>query len=231
MHFSHSDELWAAHPSLRPLVCRIRGLSASAEAAPHIQSLLARARSRLALGPPATLPSLGAWRAALGSASDEGEPARCRAETWLQHLADTGQPPQRQHPLTDLCRALAMAYAMPVAAYDCAAIADPLRVAYATGQEHFEDETAAVSSPPVGEVVVADGDGHVHARHWCQRYSPRSALQAASTDVLIVAEGLHAAAQDELTSLRADLAMAVRGLWGCRIESRMLSRENPVFAF
>ncbi len=231
MHFSHADELWAAHPGLRPLVCRIRGLSPTAEAAPQIRHLLDQARTRLAQGPISALPAVIAWRAILGVAGSADAPVRSQPERLLQQLADTGQPPRPQHPLTDLCQALSMAYAMPVATYDCATIVDPLRVASAIGHERFIDETGTPQAPDAGEIVVADGDGRVHARHWCQRYSPHSALQASSVDVLIVAEGAHADAQDELVGLRADLAMAVRGLWGCRIESRLLTRSNPVFAF
>ena len=231
MHFSHADELWAAHPGLRPLVCRIRGLGPTAEAAPQIRHLLDRARARLAQGPISALPAVIAWRGALDGAGTLVEPVRSQAERLLEQLAQGGQPPIPQHPLTDLCQALSMAYAIPVAAYDCATIVDPLRVACAIGHERFVDETGTQQVPDAGEIVVADGDGRVHARRWCQRYSPHSALQPSSVDVLIVAEGLHADAQDELVSLRTDLAMAVRGLWGCRIESRLLTRSNPVFAF
>ncbi len=91
------------------------------------------------------------------------------------------------HPLVDLCNAVSVAYAIPIAVFDLAHVAGNLQVRHATGDEDYLAFSGEHQRPDAGEVIFADEQRHVHARRWCKR---QSACQpsAERRQVLIVAE-------------------------------------------
>ena len=95
---------------------------------------------------------------------------------------------------------------MPVAVFDRANITGPTTVRFATGDEFFTDlgSTTGVHPDP-GEVVFVDGEGVVSARRWCWRQSAGSATGATTVEALIVVEGHHDAARQDVESALADL--------------------------
>jgi len=95
---------------------------------------------------------------------------------------------------------------MPVAVFDRANVAGPTTVRFATGAELFTDlgSTAGVHPDP-GEVIFVDGNDVVSARRWCWRQSAQSATSATTVDALIVIEGHHDDARQDVESALADL--------------------------
>jgi DNA/RNA-binding domain of Phe-tRNA-synthetase-like protein len=101
---------------------------------------------------------------------------------------------------------VSVAFAIPVAVLDVAKIAGSLEVRYARGDEKYVTFAGTVEYPNPGEVIFADEDGQAHARRWTNRQSGHSAVSASTSDVLIVAEALHATAADDVARLIETIA-------------------------
>ena len=74
---------------------------------------------------------------------------RCAAESLLRRFRKEGALP-RLHPLVDLCNAVSLAFAIPVAVLDVAEIAWPLEVRYADGDEELPDVRRRGRAPGAG---------------------------------------------------------------------------------
>ncbi|MFH7423123.1 phenylalanine--tRNA ligase beta subunit-related protein, partial [Pseudomonas syringae pv. tagetis] len=78
--------------------------------------------------------------------------------------------------------------------FDLHRITGDLMVREAIGDETYQGFSGDREHPAPGEVIFVDDAGNAHARRWAHRQSALSAISPASTQVLVVAEGHHAAA-------------------------------------
>jgi DNA/RNA-binding domain of Phe-tRNA-synthetase-like protein len=226
MHFQHSDELWRDFPALVPGVLCAEGITASAEVktGPYEQV----ARKRLAGGPESELPEIQAWRRAFAAMGLKPTQYRCAAESLLRRFRKEGALP-RLHPLVDLCNAVSLAFAIPVAVLDAAEIAWPLEVRYAKGDEDYLTFGGEVEHPVPGEVIFADQAGQAHARRWTSRQSARSAVRGPTGAVLIVAEALHDGAASDVPELIAALSAEIGEIWRAKPQTAILTATAPSF--
>jgi DNA/RNA-binding domain of Phe-tRNA-synthetase-like protein len=131
----------------------------------------------------------------------------------LRRFRKEGTLPQI-HPLIDLCNAVSLAFAIPIAVFDRANITGDLTVRYATGDETYLTFGGETEHPGTGEVIFADSAGNAHARLWTNRQSGLSGVQAGTTDVLIVSEAMHETAPADMANLIATLAGEIASAWG-----------------
>jgi DNA/RNA-binding domain of Phe-tRNA-synthetase-like protein len=227
MHFQHSAGLWRDFPALVPGVLYAEGITAGAE--PKIGQYEERARERLAGGQESDLPEIQAWRRAFAALGLKPTQYRCAAESLLRRFRKEGSLP-RLHPLVDLCNAVSLAFAIPVAVLDVAEIAWPLEVRYAAGDEDYLTFGGETEHPVPGEVIFADQAGQAHARRWTNRQSGRSAVRAATSTVLIVAEGLHATAAGDVAELVAALSAEIAAAWPVEPRTAILTATAPAFS-
>ncbi len=153
---------------------------------------------------------------------------RCAAEALLRRLRQDGQLP-KVHPLVDLCNAVSVHAAAPIAIFDCARVAWPLSVAHARGDEAFLTFAGQVEHPAQAEVVFVDAARRAHARRWAHRQSSFSAVSASTESVLIVIEAFHDDASSTVAAALAWLDEAFRRVPGCTTTSRALSAASPDF--
>jgi DNA/RNA-binding domain of Phe-tRNA-synthetase-like protein len=229
VEFCHSEAVWEQFPQLVPAVLYVEGVRA--ETAPVdavVADYVSRARSRLAGSAIADFPEIQAWRRAFAAMGLKPTQYRCASESLLRRLDKHGSLP-RIHPLVDLCNALSVAHAIPVAALDVSRIAGALEVRHARGDEIYEAFSGEHEHPVPGEIVFADSAGMAHARRWTNRQSGASAVRPGTRDVLIVVEGLHPAASDDVPRLAASLAAELSSLWGVGAKTAVLTRESPRF--
>jgi DNA/RNA-binding domain of Phe-tRNA-synthetase-like protein len=226
MAFQHSKELRADFPDLVAGVVAASGITPVAPVGPRVEALTARARDRLAAGPAPGLPEIQAWRRAFARMGLKPTQYRCASEALLRRFAKEGALP-RIHPLVDLCNAVSLAYAVPVAAIDLARVTGDLEVRYADGDEVYETFSGETEHPAPGEVSYVDSAGRAHARRWTNRQSGWSAVRDSTVDVLIVAEALHPSAAADIADLTATLAAEV-GLWSLTA-SAVLTSASPTF--
>lgn len=231
MPFSHHPALWAAHPELVPGVLHAHGVRADADASAATGRFEALARQRLAgVESESELPEIQAWRRAFQRMGLKPTQYRCASESLLRRLRKEGVMP-RIHPLIDACNAISMAFAIPVAVIDLAQVQGSLQVRHADGSERYLTFGGETEHPEPGEVSFVDGAGNAHARRWTNRQSGLSAVRATTSEVLVVAEALHASAATDVPRLLAAAADVLRELGYKPAASAVLSAQAPSFSF
>ena len=229
MYFQHAAALWRDFPALVPGVLYAEGITA--DAAPGTDHYIATARARLVGGPESEFPEIQAWRRAFARMGLKPTQYRCAAESLLRRFRTQGSLP-RLHPLVDLCNAVSLAFAVPVAVLDADQVAWPLEVRYASGDEDYLTFGGEVEHPAPGEVVFADQAGQAHARRWTNRQSGRSAVSPATSTVLIVAEALHEQAPSHVPELVEALAAGIAKAWTLETatpQTAVLTPASPRF--
>ncbi|MFI6030010.1 B3/4 domain-containing protein [Amycolatopsis magusensis] len=219
--FRHADALWADFPQLVPAVLHVEHTAARRELTEYYEI----AERRLEGTTEAQLPEIQAWRRAFGQLGLKPTQYRCASESLLRRFRKEKSLP-RIHPVIDLCNAVSLAYAVPIAVLDLARITGDLEVRYATGDEEYLTFGGEVEHPQPGEVVFADEAGHAHARRWTNRQSGRSAVSDRTETVLIVAEALHETAADDVKTLVSALEHELG-----HPRRAILSRAEPEFRY
>ena len=230
MRFSHSSDIWRDFPELAAGALFVVGIDAAADVAAAVDRYGATARSRLDGSSEGELPEIRAWRRAFSRMGLKPTQYRCASEALLRRFRKEGTLP-RLHPLVDLCNALSLATAIPVAVLDVARIAGSLQVRYATGSERYLTFGGEVENPAEGEVVFADADGNAHARRWTNRQSGLSAVRDGSRAVLIVAEAMHDTARADVESLLTALSAEIAMAWQPPAATAILGPSEPEFGF
>jgi DNA/RNA-binding domain of Phe-tRNA-synthetase-like protein len=228
VHFAHSSEIWRDFPELVPGVLAADGITPNADVGSRVATLTAIAESRLASSHEAELPEIQAWRRAFSKMGLKPTQYRCASEALLRRFRRERSLPSI-HPLVDLCNAVSMAFAIPVAAFDTSRIASNLVVRHAAGDETFSTFSGELERPAAGEVIFADADRRAHARRWTNRQSAFSAVRDGTSSVLIVAEALHGPARSDVEMLVATLAEEIAANWSGQKRTAILSASSPRF--
>jgi DNA/RNA-binding domain of Phe-tRNA-synthetase-like protein len=229
-HFQHASDIWRDFPSLVPGVLYAEGITAGASVGDRADVFAARAKSRLAACSEGELPEIQAWRRAFAKMGLKPTQYRCAAEALLRRFRKEGSLP-RLHPLVDLCNAVSLAFAIPVAALDVTMVGWPLEVRPATGGEDYLTFSGDHEHPDPGEVIFADRAGNAHARRWTNRQSGLSAVRDSTEAVLIVAEALHDSAARDMRELTGVLAGELAAVWSVTPSAAVLTASSPGFTF
>ncbi|TDB81191.1 B3/4 domain-containing protein [Micromonospora sp. KC721] len=228
MRFQHSAAVRSAHPTLVAAALSADGLAPDADVAEPVAHLVATARHRLAAGPESGLREIQAWRRAFAATGLPPTRYRCAAESLLRRLRRDGDLP-RLHPLVDLCNAVSVAYATPVAVLDRERIDGDLEVRSATGAEEYVTLAGGVEYPEPGELIFADGSGRAHSRRWTHRQSGWSAVRHDTRRVLVVVEALHEGAGDDVPALLDTLIGELAERWKVDARGAVLTADAPTF--
>jgi DNA/RNA-binding domain of Phe-tRNA-synthetase-like protein len=230
MHFEHSPEIWRQFPHLVPGVLVVDGIRPDVVVEGLLGPWCERARARLQHGPESELPEVSAWRRAYVQMGFKPTQYRSAAEALLRRFRREGSLP-RVHPLVDLCNAVSLAFALPVAVLDVAGIDGYIEVRHADGDERHLRFDGDFETPERGEVIFADAARHAHARRWTFRQSRRSTVAPETRRVLIVSEGLHGTAAADVPALLAVLAQAIGAVWTPHGQQAVLSAAAPRLDF
>ena len=228
VYFQHASDIWEEFPELVPGVLFADGITADAEVGHAVARFTAVANDRLAASSEGELPEIQAWRRAFSRMGLKPTQYRSASEALLRRVRREGSLPQIR-PLVDVCNAISLAFAVPVAVFDVSRIADHLEVRRAVGDETYLSFSGEVERPEPREVIFADAAGEVHARRWTNRQSAASAVRDTTAAVLIVAEALHHSASDDVPRLTDELADALHGIWAISAERAILSASSPRF--
>ncbi|MDQ3770553.1 MAG: phenylalanine--tRNA ligase beta subunit-related protein [Actinomycetota bacterium] len=229
--FAYDDAVTERFPDLRAGAIHASGLVNE----PSSQGLLDEYRAaqqaasqRLDATPIAELPSIAAWRRAFTQFGVKPTQHRNAAEALMRRLAKHGDIPTI-NALVDIGNLVSIRYALPVAAFDQAGIAGSTTVRFATGDELFTDlGSTEAASPEPDEVVFVDDNNVVCARRWCWRQSAQSATSATTVDALVIVEGLHETAGQDIEAALTDLtSLLTTHQPRSEIKSYVLSSTNP----
>jgi DNA/RNA-binding domain of Phe-tRNA-synthetase-like protein len=204
MRFRHSEAIWRDFPLLSAGAVAIQGKTSDRDVTRQSQRLLARADARLQGLSESELPEIQAWRRAFAQMGLKPTQYRCASEALLRRYRKDKALPHI-HPLVDLCNAVSVTYAIPVAVFDLDRVDGNLEVRYANGAEVYLAFSGATEHPAPGEVVFADAASQTHARRWTNRQSVLSAVRPDSVRALIVAEALHDDAVADVAALLDEL--------------------------
>lgn len=230
MHFFHSNEIWRDYPQLAACAFFAEGITKDVSVAPQIARFNAIAESRLARSVEGDLPEIQAWRRVFSRMSLKPTQYRCASESLLRRFRkERSLPPI--HPLIDLCNAISLAYAIPIAVFDVSRIAEYIEVRYAAGNEIYLAFSGETENPDAHEVIFADGKGRAHARRWTNRQSAYSAVGDTTRSVLIVAEAMHDTGLADVQELLAAVADALGMVWSIAPKAAILSQSLPRFEF
>jgi len=225
LYFCHAPAIWQAFPQLVPGLLLAEGITPEADVAARLEPLYTRARARQGTSE-SELPEIAAWRRAYAQMGMKPTQYRSAAEALLRRFRREGALP-RLHPLVDLCNAVSLAFALPVAVFDLDGVDGFLEVRHATGAEEYLAFSGAAEHPEPGEVIFADAAGQVHARRWTFRQSRRSTVSATTRRALIVSEGLHAAASADVPALLDALAAEIGAIWAAPAGRAVLTAVAP----
>jgi DNA/RNA-binding domain of Phe-tRNA-synthetase-like protein/ribosomal protein S18 acetylase RimI-like enzyme len=230
--FAYDRDLAERYPGIRAGLVHATGLANGPSSPALLDEYRAEqqaAAGRLSATALADLPSIVAWRRAFTAFGAKPTQYRNAAEALLRRLDKHGDIPSIST-LVDLGNLVSIRYAMPVAVFDRAAVAGSITVRFARGDEPFTDlGSTDVSHPEPGEVVFVDEDDVVCARRWCWRQSAQSATSTSTTEALIVVEGQHDIATQDVEAAVGDL-LALLGAHqpDSRASTRLLSGRAAV---
>lgn len=188
------------------------GITQDVSVRPRTAEFTAIAESRLAAQSEEELPEIRAWRRVFSRMGLKPTQYRCASESLLRRFRKERSLPQI-HPLIDLCNAVSLAFAIPVAVFDVSKIADYLEVRYAGGSEIYESFAGETENPEPHEVIFADGAGRAHARRWTNRQSGHSVVRPDTTAVVIVAEAMHHSGLTDIERLMSTIADELDVTW------------------
>jgi DNA/RNA-binding domain of Phe-tRNA-synthetase-like protein len=230
MYFQHSSEIWNDFPELVPGVLVAEGITGDAPIGDRVARLNAIAEARLDTTSEGELPEVQAWRRAFTRMGLKPTQYRSASEALLRRFRKERSLP-RIHPLIDLCNAASLAFAIPVAVFDVAEVAEYLEVRHATGDETYLSFSGESEHPEAGEVIFADAAGRAHARRWTNRQSRTSTVRDATTAVLIVAEAMHESARADVERLTTALSDELQAVWSASPRTAILTESSPRFDF
>lgn len=230
MYFQHSREIWRDFPELVPGVLAVGGITRDVSVIPQVAKFDAIAEARLVDTSEGQLPEIQAWRRAFSKMGLKPTQYRCASESLLRRFRKEHSLPQI-HPLIDLCNAISLAFAIPVAVFDVNRIDEFIEVRYTTGDEAYLTFSGETETPEEHEVIFADAGKRVHARRWTNRQSGYSAVQDSTTDVLIVAEALHDSASGDVERLVTTLVDELTSVWSVTPKTAVLTESSPRFEF
>jgi DNA/RNA-binding domain of Phe-tRNA-synthetase-like protein len=228
VYFQHASDIWEEFPELVPVALHADGISGEVDVEPVLGGFTAIAASRLAESSEAELPEIWAWRRAYSRMGLKPTQYRSASEALLRRFRKEGVLP-RIHPLVDVCNAISLAFAVPVAVFDVSEIAGHLEVRRAVGDETYLSFSGQVERPDAGEIIFADAVGRAHARRWTNRQSAASAVRPTTSAALVVAEALHESAPDDVRRLTDELVAALDGIWPVAARHAILSASSPRF--
>ncbi|MGN6030601.1 MAG: B3/B4 domain-containing protein [Thermomicrobiales bacterium] len=232
MVFRHDDTIWQEFPELVAGVAVIRGVDDAADVRDAVGRFSAIAADRLAGRTESDLPEIQAWRRAFARMGLKPTQYRCASESLLRRFRKEGELPAI-HPVIDLCNAISLAFATPIAVFDLARIDGGITVRHAAGapDERYEAFSGEIETPAPGEVIFLDKGGNVHARRWTHRQSGLSAIRPETRDLLVVSEAMHASAGDDIPRLMAAVRAEMDAAWGVPAVTGFPTASDPRVAF
>jgi DNA/RNA-binding domain of Phe-tRNA-synthetase-like protein len=230
MYIEHSTRIWNDFPELVAGVLFADGISGNVSVTERLGRYHDIASARLASTSEGEFPEIQAWRRAFSRMGLKPTRYRCASEALLRRFRKE-KSLRWVHPLIDVCNAISLAFAVPIAVFDTGEIADHLEVRHASGDEAYLTFSGETERPDAGEVIFADAENRAHARRWSNRQSRYSAVHDSTSTVLVVAEALHASAATDVPRLLAAVADELGEIWSVSAKSTTLGQGSRRFDF
>jgi DNA/RNA-binding domain of Phe-tRNA-synthetase-like protein len=230
MYFCHLPEIWDDFPSLVPGVMVVERIRPHVERMPDLAFWLERARERLRSASESQMEEIMAWRQAYSKMGLKPSQYRSAAEALLRRFRKEESLPSL-HPAVDVCNAISVAFALPVAILDIAKIDSFVEVCRAKGDEVYLSFSGETEHPHPEEVIFRDASNHAHARRWTFRQSRLSTVGPETDQALVVSEALHRKASEDIPALLEALSRELTALGATVRCAAVLTAKEPRVAF
>jgi DNA/RNA-binding domain of Phe-tRNA-synthetase-like protein len=152
------------------------------------------ATARLAR-PESDFPEIAAWRRAFSQMGLKPTQYRCASEALMRRFRKDGSLPSI-HPLVEVCNAVSLAYAIPIAVFDLDQVTGNLTLRHATGTETY---------------ATFAGDTETQKQARCSPLDEPAERPFSDPThvVLIVSEAMHDTGQHDVNNLREQLREAL----------------------
>ncbi|MEM8529389.1 MAG: phenylalanine--tRNA ligase beta subunit-related protein [Chloroflexota bacterium] len=230
MYFRHTPQIWQAFPELAAGTLFVPHVNTHTNVELYLDPFFQRARTSIQTSTEADMPEIAAWRRAFAKMGLKPTQYRSAAEALLRRFRKEDDLP-RLHPLVDLCNAVSLTYALPIAVFDVERVASFIEVCHATGGENYLAFSGEIEHPDPQEIVFVDAEQQVHARRWTFRQSRQSTVSDTTSQALIVCEGLHDTANDDVQAVLTDLGQTISTVWTTDVQQSMLTAAQPQFDF
>jgi DNA/RNA-binding domain of Phe-tRNA-synthetase-like protein len=230
MYFCHLPEIWRDFPSLVPGAMVVEQIRPHVERRPDLAFWLGRARERLRDASESQMEEIMAWRQAYSKMGLKPSQYRSAAEALLRRFRKEDSLPLL-HPAVDVCNAISVAFALPVAILDIAKIDSFVEVCRAKGDEVYLSFSGEIEHPYPEEVIFRDASNHAHARRWTFRQSRLSTVGPETEKALVVSEALHPKGSEDIPALLEALSRELTGLGANVRRSTVLTVEAPKLMF
>lgn len=232
MNFVIDQPFWELFPGATIGVVIARGCDNQPAADSSIGTLLAGAAAaaaeRLGADDLATHPAIAPWREAYRAFGAKPAKFRSSIENLLRSARAGGV--REINPLVDLYNAVSLTHWLPCGGEDLRAVRGDIHLARAGGGEHFVPLGGSdVQLPQPGEVIYHD-DAGVLCRCWNWREAERTKLTPATTDAVLVIEGLPAIGRAAVEAACAELATLVERHLGGQTGVEILSATRTRIA-
>jgi DNA/RNA-binding domain of Phe-tRNA-synthetase-like protein len=134
--FSYATSIREDFPELVTGVLHVEGITRTADVSAPIVHFSAIANQRLGGGAESALPEIQAWRQTFAKMGLKPTQYRCASEALLRRFRKEGSLPGI-HPLIDVCNAISLAFAVPIAVFDLQQVEGDLQVRRANGDETY----------------------------------------------------------------------------------------------
>lgn len=171
------------------------GVTAAPDVADITRPFLGRATARLAERPESDFPEIAAWRRAFSQMGLKPTQYRCASEALMRRFRKDGSLPSI-HPLVEVCNAVSLAYAIPIAVFDLDQVTGNLTLRHATGTETY---------------ATFAGDTETQKQARCSPLDEPAERPFSDPThvVLIVSEAMHDTGQHDVNNLREQLREAL----------------------
>lgn len=231
MRFGYDTEILENAPGLVAGVIWCRGID-NTRSIPAIAALLDQAREAALHRYPenadiARDPAIAAWREVYSTLGLTPNRYPCAAESLIRR-AVSGEPVPNISPLVDLCNAVSLNHAIPVAPFDLRLVEGDCIVRLAAGDEVFRAIGSRDLQPiPPGEAIYADATNEVLSRRWNWRQTGKGAIKPDTVDILITTEAAHADGHATVESVVEALTRGISEHLGGDIQTAILNHVSP----
>ncbi len=232
MQFSYDREILEIAPTLVAGVIWCQGID-NTKRSLEIEALLEQARIDAIERFPANAdiardPAIAAWREIYSRLGLTPNRYPCAAESLIRRAVSGAAMPNIS-PLVDLCNAVSLDHAIPVAPFDLRLVEGDCIVRLATGDEvHRTIGSSELQPIPSGEAIYADETPEVLSRRWNWRQTGKGAIQPSTTNILITTEAVHADGRATVESALSDLTERISQFLGGIVAPVILSAAEPL---
>jgi DNA/RNA-binding domain of Phe-tRNA-synthetase-like protein len=185
----------------------------------------------LAGASPAEHPRIAAWREAYRRFGAKPKDHPSSVENLVRRVLKGWTVPHVNR-IVDIYNAVSLETLLPAGAEDIDAIEGDVELALAAANEppvRLLGEPEA-RPPRPGEVVYRDRLGAI-CRRWNWKEADRTKLTERTRNALVVVEGLPPVPRAEVAAAIGEIARRIRERCGGEVETAILDRESPTFAF